>query len=197
VISPGSKSTRFIPETELQNRDKCDKATGISVENVKVEATKANATASDPSPAPPPPATDYRTIPATSVEIKSPPGWTAAQKGEWGLLGSPDKKALLAFVNFDRPGESTKKLGDVAVILNTSSIKWGNPKSISVGPDGFPAQIADGTCRFPSGDGFISYATVNPGGVQQVLVVYAVEKDAPAERQKEAVATLMSMRRKK
>jgi hypothetical protein len=140
---------------------------------------------------------EYLTIPNTAVQIKPPPGWNRQQRGEWGLLGSPDKKALLAFVNFDRPNESTARLGQVATILGTSDIKWGSAKAMTIGPDAMPAQAADGTCRFPSGSGIISYATVNPGGSQQILVVYAVNDDAPAESRQAAIATVASLRKKR
>lgn len=144
------------------------------------------------------PASDeYLTIPNTTVQIKAPTGWNRKQSGEWGMLGSPDKKALLAFVNFDRPGESTAKLGQVAMVLGTSDIKWGSAKSITIGPDAMPAQAADGTCKFPAGDGIISYATVNPGSSTQILIVYAVENAAPAATRQQAIATVGSMRRKR
>ena len=170
---------------------------GASVACKKGGSSSSGDSTSNPAGPTSPASETYLTIPNTTVEIKAPAGWTRERRGEWGLLASPDKKALLAFINFDRPNESTVRLGQVAVVLGTSDIKWGSAKSITVGPDAFPAQAADGTCHFPSGDGIISYATVNPGGSQQLLVVYAVNKDAPEDTRKAALGTVFSLRRKR
>lgn len=196
-VEPGGKSTLLIPESQFKPvSGKCDKLTGVTVENIKIGPTQVIQPAQAPPPATPPPS-DYLLIPQTNVELKPPPGWKRDRKGEWGLFVSPDDHVVLAFVMFDKPGESTKKLGDVASVLGTTGIKWNSQKAISIGPDNFPAQAADGSCKFPSGDGQISYATVNPGVPQQVLVVYAMDKVATKASQEEAANVVRSMRRKR
>ena len=139
----------------------------------------------------------FLTVPGTMVELRAPAGWARARRGEWGLLSSPDKKALLAFIELDRPSDATAKLGQVAGVLETSDIRWKNPKAITIGPDSFAATAADGTCRYPSGEGVISYATVNPRNGNQLLVVYAFNKEAPEAVRRQAIDTISSMRKKR
>ncbi len=140
---------------------------------------------------------EFLTVPGTMVELRAPAGWSRARRGEWGLLSSPDKKALLAFIELDRPSEATAKLGQAASVLETSDIRWKNPKAITIGPDSFAATAADGTCRYPSGEGVISYATVNPRNGNQLLVVYAFNKEAPEGVRRQALDTIGSLRKKR
>jgi hypothetical protein len=196
-VQPAAKTSLIIAENQFKPvSGKCDKLAGVAVENLKIGPVL---TAMPAQAAPPPAATasDYAVIPQTNVELKPPAGWTREQKGEWGLLVSPDKHVVLAFVMFDKPNESTRKLGEVAGVLGTTGIKWNSTKSINIGPDSFPAQAADGSCKFPSGDGEISYATVNPGVPQQVLIVYAADKTAPKADVQQASGVIQSMRRKR
>lgn len=149
-----------------------------------------------PAPAPGSAAT-YRTIPKSTVEILSPAGWKVSQSGDWGLLTSPDEKAVLAFVAFDRPNESTARIGQIARVLNSSTVNWGSPKRTIVGPDSMPAQIAAGTCLVKGRDSVIEYATVNPGTSTQILVVFAMNNDVPPAVKKEGGDTFRSIRRKR
>jgi hypothetical protein len=149
-----------------------------------------------PPPAAPPPPTSL-TIPGTAVDIDAPPGWARQRNGDWGLLTSPDKKVVLAFVAFDRPGESTARIGQIARVLSASTIRWGSQKRGVVGPDRMPATVADGNCQFGGRDSSISYATINPGGSTQILVVYAANDDVPAASREMGLATFRSIRRKR
>jgi hypothetical protein len=192
-VQPKGKVSLLLQESQFKGGT-CDKATGFVVENVKVGPVKAQANSPVGTSAP---AEQYLLIPQTNVELKPPPGWAAKRNGDWGMLVSPDGKAMMAFIMFDRPAESTKRLGEVATILGASGIKWGTPKSVTIGPDAFPAQMADGTCKFPSGDGEILYATVNPGVPQQVLLVAAADKTVVKAVEEQGVATIQSMRKKR
>jgi hypothetical protein len=146
---------------------------------------------------PPPSQATFRTIPNSAVEILSPPDWKVKQDGDWGLLVSPDDKAVLAFVAFSRPNESTARIGQISRVLRASSINWGSPKRGLVGPDSMPANIAGGTCLFNGKESTIEYATVNPGGATQILVVYATNNDVPPNVKSQGIETFKSIRRKR
>jgi hypothetical protein len=153
-VQPEGKTSLLIPESQFKG-GQCDRATGFGVENVKVGPVLTALPTQEAAPANAP-AADYLVIPGSEVELLAPPNWVRKKIGEWGLLGSPDKKALLAFVTFSNPGESTAKLGEVANVLGATGIKWGTPKQGNIGPDNFPARLADGSCTFGGEDGEIS-----------------------------------------
>lgn len=148
---------------------------------------------------PPPPQAEPETllIPNSQVVITAPPGWKRDKDGDWGLLTSPDKKAVLAFVTFSRPNESTARIGQISRVLRASTINWGSPKRGVVGPDQLPAQVAGGSCLFNGKESSIEYATINPGGATQILVVYATNNDVPAATKAQAMETFRSIRRKR
>jgi hypothetical protein len=56
------------------------------------------------------------------VSLMSPPGWNVQRKGDWTLLITPpvnnDSDAVIGFVTFDRPGESTSRIGQIASVLD-------------------------------------------------------------------------------
>ena len=137
----------------------------------------------------------YKRIPNSPLELAVPAGWSEKRVDQWGLLRSPDKQAMLAFVTYTRANESTMRLGQVARVLGTSNIKWGPVVRRPLGQGAFPSRIADGTCNFPSGSGVISYATVDPGDPRKALVVYAVADTAPAATRKVALGVVASLRR--
>jgi len=146
---------------------------------------------------PPVAAPEFLTIPSSAVEIEAPAGWARKQDGDWGLLTSPDKKAVLAFVAFSRPNESTARIGQISRVLGASTVNWGAPKRGTVGPDNMPANVADGSCLFNGQPSAISYATVNPGGSTQILVVYATNNDVPPVSKQQGLETFKSLRRKR
>ena len=152
-----------------------------------------------PEAAPPPPQAEPENliIPNSQVVITAPPGWKRDKDGDWGILSSPDKKAMLAFVAFSKPNESTARIGQISRVLRASTIKWGSPKRGVVGPDQLPAQVAGGSCLFNGKDSSIEYATINPGGATQILVVYATNNDVSPAVKEQAMATFRSIRRKR
>jgi hypothetical protein len=131
-------------------------------------------------------------IPNSTVALTRPPGWLKTKKGDWGLLASPDKKALLAFVVYTKPNESTTRLGQVASVLGASNIKWGSPKPNTFGK--FQGREAAGTCSFGSKGGVMAYVLLDTGSPKKVLVVYAIEEGATKADHAQAKSVVQSLR---
>jgi hypothetical protein len=134
-------------------------------------------------------------IPDSDLVLDKPAGWQQKRAGDWGVLVPPDDKAILAFVVYTRPNESTARLGQVASVLNTGNIRWQAPKAGTVGAGNFPATIAEGSCTFPSGPGGMAYATVD-AGAKKILVVYALQKDASEQTRQQAAGIMRTLRRR-
>jgi len=108
------------------------------------------------------------------VKFIAPPGWDKSLKGDWGIFKAKDGQAVFAFTTFDQPGESTARLGRAAWALGVTDIAWGNPSMGTIGRDGFPARMGDGSCNFNGPGGYVWYATVNAGTSDQILLMYAI-----------------------
>lgn len=101
----------------------------------------------------------------------------------------------MAFVTFNQPNESTAKLGTLATVLELQDIKWGGRENIEL-PSGFPATGASGTCKDNKGNACeIHYLTINPGGSEQILFVYAVDADGAKANEAIAVSALRSLKK--
>ena len=118
---------------------------------------------------------------AAGIKFIAPVGYKESKRGSFVAYGAPDKSALIAMTTFDKPNESTKKLGEVAQALGVSGVAWKTPKSARLGEGEFSSRIAGGTCD-AGGPAHIAYATINPGKSTQILFVYFVRDDAPKER---------------
>ncbi|MCK6589240.1 MAG: hypothetical protein HUU21_20260 [Polyangiaceae bacterium] len=141
-----------------------------------------------PLPSTPPEAGTWITAERPFVKFLAPPGWTQDLKGDWGVFTSKDGAAVFAFTTFNQPGESTARLGKAAWVLGVDGIQWGVPKSTVVGSDNFKARMGEGTCRFNGPGGYIWYATVDPGGSDQILLIYTVSAMG-GQTHKDAVLT--------
>jgi hypothetical protein len=133
------------------------------------------------------------------VQFNAPAGWTKyTAGGGWTLFKPPDNTARLGFVTFDKPGESTARIGQIAGGLDLGEVKWtGDAKTETIGPNAFPSRSAKGTCKFTS-TGVpceLWYATVNPGGSDQLLVVYAVNTTGTPTNKLNAEAAVRSLRK--
>jgi hypothetical protein len=128
------------------------------------------------------------------VKFIKPPGWERIGSGRWGVFKAPDGLAVLGFVGFNRPGESTALLGEATQVLGVTNIVWNDRSSGVIGKDQFPAQIGSGICNF-RGPGTIAYATVNPGGVDQLLIIYTVADRADKRHAAAVKLTLKSLQR--
>ncbi|MCC6646361.1 MAG: hypothetical protein IT374_12415 [Polyangiaceae bacterium] len=131
------------------------------------------------------------------VQFNAPAGWKRLSGSNgWTQFMAPDKYASLAFVTFDRPGESTARIGQMAGILNVQGIQWGSSQgATNLGRNGFPSRYGEGTCKLPGGDPcYLWYATVNPGNSNQVLIVYAVNTKVGSHHKPNAKAAVDSMR---
>lgn len=131
------------------------------------------------------------------VQFNAPAGWNRLSGANgWTQFMAPDKYASLAFVTFDKPGESTARIGQMAGVLNVDNIQWGSSQgSANIGRNGFPSRYGEGTCKIAGGDPcYLWYATVNPGTSQQVLIVYAVNTKVGSHHKPNAKAAVDSLR---
>lgn len=129
----------------------------------------------------------------SNTKFLAPPGWKESLKNGWALFSSQDGLAVLAYTTFEHPGESTVKLGEAAQALEAGAVTWHSPKVGTAGKENFPAHMADGSCHYKGGEGRMFYATVNPGGVDQILLIYVVSGSAPKERGEEARVAVDSL----
>ncbi len=131
------------------------------------------------------------------VKFDAPAGWNRRETGRWTQYMAPDKLASLAFVTFDRPGESTSLIGQMAGVLGVGAVNWGGGQnSANLGRNGFPSRVGEGTCQI-NGNGdpcYVWYATVNPGTSKQVLIVYAVNTKSGSQHKANAKASVDSLR---
>jgi hypothetical protein len=171
-------------------------------------AKRDKQTAPAPAPEPPAPKPTKSTAPASNdnwitaerpyVKFLAPPGWSThiTNDKEWGIFKSPKKDAVLTFTTFNRPGESTVRLGKAAGVLGVTDINWNSPRVGTVGKDRFDAHVGDGTCNFEGPGGYVWYATVNTGSSDQILLIFATSSNAPKARRQEAQAAIDSLQRR-
>lgn len=129
------------------------------------------------------------------VQFNAPSGWTRYSDGDWTKFKPTDNTARLAFVTFDRPGEATSRIGQIAGQLGLTGINWGDAKVGNIGPNSLPARMGDGSASLGGDPAYVWYATINPGGAQQVLVVYAVNNRIGKFHQPNADAAVKSIRK--
>lgn len=139
------------------------------------------------------------TMSNAKVKFDAPAGWLRTPHSDgWTQYMAPDKYASLAFVTFNKPGESTARIGQMAGVLGVDNIAWGSGQgAANIGPNKYPSRYGEGTCKIHGGDAcYLWYATVNPGTSEQVLIVYAVNTVRGTyhkQRAKEAVDSLRAM----
>jgi hypothetical protein len=143
-----------------------------------------------PPPPPPPKQADDKwiTVDRPYVKFVAPPGWSTKTSEGWGVFKSPDDQAVFAFTTFNRPGESTVKLGAAANVMGLGEVYWTKSGFTTVGKEAFSARYGEGECNYRGPNGYIWYATVDPGGSDQILLIYTVSK-AGNESHKNAVLT--------
>ena len=128
-------------------------------------------------------------LPHAKLEFNHPgAGWTEVKKGGWTMFRPADKTSVLGFVEFDKPGEATSRVAQIADNLDLTQIKWkGDPKKLKVGTDKLEAQFAEGSCKVATNkhDCEIEYYTVEGSA----LIVYAFETDVKKTDKHEKVAT--------
>jgi hypothetical protein len=140
------------------------------------------------------PATEH--MPRAGVKLDPPPGWVRVKAGDWVRFKPQDEFARLGFVTFDQAGEATKRIGEIAGQFELSNITWGSASDVTVGQ--FPGRSGQSaTCTLKNNDPcFLWYATVNPGGPEQILVVYLVNS-AKGEKHRAGVkASVQSLRKR-
>jgi hypothetical protein len=148
----------------------------------------------------PPPANDnWITAEHPRIKFLAPAGWSTeiTPDKDWGIFKPPTRDAVFAFTTFNRPGESTVRLGKAANVLGVTDIEWNAPRYGTVGKEGFPDHYASGSCNFKGPGGFIWYATVNPGNDEhQILLIFTVTGAASPARRREAQAAIDSLQRR-
>jgi hypothetical protein len=127
------------------------------------------------------------------VKFVKPPGWTMVSSGDWGVFRPPDGEAVLAFTMFNQPGQSTYKLGLASQVLGVGNIQWGEMHVGTVGRLGWASRWAEGSCEFHGPRGYIWYATVNPGGVDQILMIYTVSAGGTRAHREAALTAIGSL----
>jgi hypothetical protein len=136
------------------------------------------------------------TIAEAGVKFNAPAGWSKKTDGDWVKFSPSDNFATLGFVVFDRPNESTRRIGEMVRQLNLAGPPaWaGSNTPTSIGPNALPAQTAHGSCKMTNGDPcLVEYFTVNPGGSNQLLIVYAVNTAKGAAHKANASAAVRSL----
>jgi len=166
----------------------------------KPDKPVATVPAYDPTPAPAPvpavPEGTWITADQPYVKFLSPPGWTKNIKGDWGVFTSPDTQAVFAFTTFNRPGQSTVKLGAAANVMGLGEVAWTGSGVTSVGKEGFAARYGEGQCNFHGPNGYIWYATVDPGGADQILLIYTVSTAGNQTHKDAVLAAIKSLQRR-
>jgi hypothetical protein len=130
------------------------------------------------------------------VKFIAPPGWTQVIKDDWGVFKSPDGQAVYAFTTFNRPGQSTVKLGAAANVMGLGEVNWTSSGYTSVGKESFAAHYGEGQCNFHGPNGYIWYATVDPGGADQILLIYTVSTAGNQTHKDAVIAAMKSLQRR-
>jgi hypothetical protein len=151
-----------------------------------------------PNPQREPPTPPWITSERPYVKFLPPTTWRRqiSQDREWGTFSSPTGDAVLAFTTFNQPGESTARLGRAASVLGVTGVDWRAPRYGTIGREPFTARMADGVCNFKGPNGYIWYATVDTGSVDQILLIFTVAGTAPPNRRAEARAAIETLQRR-
>ncbi len=118
-------------------------------------------------------------VPEAKVQFEAPAGWTNYNDKGWLKFRAMDGQAMLGVVMFNKAGEATDRIEQMADQFDLRNIKWdGGQTPGKVGE--FNAQKAGGTCKMRSGvDGKIYYATVDTGNANKLLWVYLYNVTGP------------------
>ena len=139
----------------------------------------------------------FKTVPQTNVQVPVPPGWKTEQVSLYSVASAPDKKAFVAFTTVSSKGEFAGRIQHVVKTFKVTEYKKAKTVENKIGPDKLPASIHDATCKFDGRPAIMSAVLVNTGTPHLVFVVYALAKDAPEKTRKQALATVLLMRKKR
>ncbi len=154
-------------------------------------------TEATPTPEPAEPEQNWITAERPYVKFLKPPGWNMVESGDWGVFKSPDNEGVLAFTMYNRPFESTAKLGHAARVLGVNTIVWvPKQKHGTVGKNDYPARIGEGSCNYNGSGGYVWYATVDPGSTDKILIMYAVSARGTASHKEAALVAINSIQRR-
>lgn len=131
---------------------------------------------------------------SSGTQLIAPVGWSQRRGDGWIAFSAPDKSAVLALDSYPKGKDPSATIMKVARALGLVDIDWkGGTKSLTI--NGIPGKTADGTCKVGGQSAIYSYATLTPGGADNILILYAVEDRAPVQRRQEASQSLRSIRR--
>jgi predicted Zn-dependent protease len=155
-------------------------------------------TQADPQPVPtveaPTPTPHWFTHKASGTQFLAPVGWNERTSRDAVAFFAPDKTAVIAVGSYDKNKDPSATIMATARELGLTDLDWhGGTKQSSL--NGIPARTAEGTCKSNGQPAEYGYATLTPGGPQNLLLIYAVLKSAPQDRRQEAIQSFRSFRR--
>ncbi len=131
---------------------------------------------------------------ASGTEFLAPDGWAQKHGKSSVAFFAPDHTAVIAVGSYDKTKDPSATIMVTARELGLTDLGFkhaAKPGSIN----GIPARTADGTCKSNGAPAEYGYATLTPGGPENLLLIYAVLKSAPPAREQEAVASFKSFKR--
>lgn len=141
------------------------------------------------------------TIANAGLKFNIPGGWFAQPAGDWKLYKTPDNAARLGFVTFDKPNESTRRIGEISTALGLviSGGDWRPTNDKAIGPHQLrlstSGETPAGSCKTAktNEDCYTWYATVDSGRSTQLLIVYAVTNSSKAKHLPNVQAAVQSL----
>ena len=134
-------------------------------------------------------------LPHARAQLNAPAGWTKYESSDWTKFRPADNLARLALVSFGKQSEATARVGEIATQLGLGQVAWGTGHNDTIGPDLLPARTGDGTCKIGPDPCYVWYATVDAGGAERILIVYAVNATAGQQHKTNAQAAVRSLRK--
>jgi hypothetical protein len=130
----------------------------------------------DPPAATPTIQRDTIQFPSAQIQFEAPHNWAKKHISGWTVFQPQDRLATLAFVTYDRPNESTRRIGQINRVLGFKRMIWGARKVYKVGKGNYKGTGGDGTCVFKSGSThcYAWYSTVETNTPQKLLIVYTL-----------------------
>jgi len=139
----------------------------------------------------------YKTVPQTQVQVPIPPGWKTKKVSLYSMAAAPDGKAFVAFTTVSSKGEFVGRIQHVQKTFKVTEYQKKKDVESKIGPDQLPAFIQDATCKFNGHPAIMSSVLINAGSRHLVFVVYALAQNAPDKTKKQALATVLQMRKKR
>jgi hypothetical protein len=115
------------------------------------------------------------TLAGGALSMQHPKEWVPV-KGEWTIVGPPDKKAGLS-VGAMTPAGPTEKLPAATAAMGLTACEWNPPDTLTIGKEKIPGVGADGVCTKGPMQVKAAYIAAT---AQQTLLVGAWDPDGDA-----------------